>query len=246
MLASPLSCFTLEAEIIKLYGFGPFLGTPDASPFVIKTMLLLKFAGLPFQGIEGNPFNGPHRFLPYIDDEGEKVPDSSLIRLHLERKYRHDFDAGLNVLEKAVAWSVERMCEDHLYFAMLAERWLDSANFRQGLGRHMFGGLPLALRPLAKIYLTRMNAKRLMGQGLGRHLRSDIIALAARDIEALAALIGGKPYLMGDRPCGADAFVFAIVTSIATPPLNTPLRDAMTRHENLVAYRDRITAQYFS
>ena len=66
-----------------------------------------------------------------------------------------------------------------------------------------------------------------------------------RDIDALAALIGDKTYLMGDRPCGADAFVFAIVTSILTPPLDGALQAAMRSHANLVAYRDWLTRQFF-
>ncbi|MGO8847493.1 MAG: hypothetical protein ACLQFI_19590 [Methylocella sp.] len=35
--------------MITLYTFGPYFGLPDGSPFVTKTMLLLKFAGLPYQ-----------------------------------------------------------------------------------------------------------------------------------------------------------------------------------------------------
>ncbi len=34
--------------MITLYTFGPHFGLPDESPFVTKTMLLLKFAGLPY------------------------------------------------------------------------------------------------------------------------------------------------------------------------------------------------------
>jgi len=33
--------------VITLHGFGPFFGTPDSSPFVIKVMMLLKLAGVP-------------------------------------------------------------------------------------------------------------------------------------------------------------------------------------------------------
>ena len=35
--------------MITLRTFGPYFGLPDASPFVIKAMLLLKFAGLEYQ-----------------------------------------------------------------------------------------------------------------------------------------------------------------------------------------------------
>src|ERR1700724_2644197 len=75
-----------EANMITLHRFGPFLGAPDASPFVIKTMLLLKLAGLGYRDVPGNPLKAPKRFLPYIEDDGTTVADSTLIRDHIERK----------------------------------------------------------------------------------------------------------------------------------------------------------------
>jgi glutathione S-transferase len=232
--------------MITLYKFGPFLGTPDSSPFVIKVMMLLKLAGLSYREVQGNPFKGPHKLLPYIEDDGARIADSNLIRRHVERKYRHDFDAGLSREEKAAAWAVERMCEDHLYFAMLDMRWISTANFRNGLGRHMFGPIPAPVRPVVKFLLRRMNAKRLRGHGLGRLAGPEIAGLACRDVDALAALLGDKPFLMGATPCSADPFVFGIVTAILTPPLESPLRSAMQKHANLAAYRDRVMDLYFS
>jgi glutathione S-transferase len=234
----------VKAGTITLHRFGRFLGAPDSSPFVIKTMVLLKLAGLAYRDVQGNPLKAPKKLLPYIEDEGVTVADSTLIRLHIERKYGFDVDAALNPEQKALAWAVERMCEDHLYFAMLEQRWLDRATFKKGVGT-MFGVLPAPLRPIAKVMLRRANAARLHGHGLGRHSKSDIAMLATRDIDALAALIGDKPYLMGEKPCGSDALVFGIVTSILTPPLDGALRAAMQKHANLVAYRDRLTRQFF-
>jgi glutathione S-transferase len=231
-------------KMITLHRFGPFLGTPDPSPFVIKTMLQLKFAGLPYRDVPGNPLKAPKKFLPYIEDDGTVVADSTLIRRHIERKYGFDFDAGLTGEQKAMAWAIERMCEDHLYFAMLHARWLDRDNFRKGVGT-MFGMIPAPVRPAVKAMLRRQNAGRLRGHGLGRHAEADIVALATRDIDALAVLLDGEPYLTGSRPCGADAFVFGIVTSILTPPLDTAIGTTMRRHANLVAYRDRLTRDYF-
>jgi glutathione S-transferase len=229
---------------VILHRFGPFFGAPDSSPFVIKVMLLLKLAGVPFRDVPGNPLRAPRKLLPVIEDEGALIADSALIRAHIERAYGFDFDAGLTEAEKAVAWAVERMCEDHLYFAMLDARWTDAEAFRKGVGT-MFGVVPAPLRPVAKAMLRRANAARLHGHGLGRHSPADIAALAIRDIDALAAILGDRPYLMGEAPCGADAFVYAIVTSILTPPLDNPLRAAMAARGNLVAYCERMTAEFF-
>ena len=232
-------------KTITLHRFGPFLGAPDPSPFVIKVMMLLKLAGLAYRDVPGNPLKAPKKFLPYIEDDGATVADSTLIRWHIEQKYRVDFDAGLSAGQKAAAWAIERLCEDHLYFAILEARWLDRDNFRNGVAT-MFSVIPAPARPIVRAMLVRQNAGRLRGHGIGRHSKEDITRLAVRDIDALATLLGDKPYLMGDRPCGADATMFGIVTSILTPPLKTALRPAMQKHANLVAYRDRVTGKYFA
>jgi glutathione S-transferase len=231
--------------MIILKAFGPFLGSPDASPFVIKVMALLRMADAPHRVERATPFAGPHQFLPYIVDGDAPIPDSVLIRAHIERASGIDFDAGLSAAEKAAAHAIERMCEDHLYFAMLHARWMEDATFKAGLGRHMFCMVPAPARPLAKWMLRRQNAARLRGQGLGRHSAADVARMGIADIDALADLLGAKPFLMGERPCGADATVFGMLDAIATPPLDIALRAAVRRHPNLVAYRDRFARRYF-
>ena len=71
-------------------------------------------------------------------------------------------------------------------------------------------------------------------------------ALAIADIDALASLLGDKAFLMGEKPCGADATVFAFVASFLTPVFDTQIRTAAERHPNLAAYKDRITRLHFS
>jgi glutathione S-transferase len=118
--------------MITLYTFGPYFGLLDGSPFVTKAMLLLKFAGLEFSEDRGGYGKAPKGKLPYINDGGLIVADSTFIRFHIEKKYGFDFDAGLTPEQKAAAWAIEKMCEDHLYLALMATRWLDDVNFVKG------------------------------------------------------------------------------------------------------------------
>ena len=120
--------------MITLYTFGPFFGLPDPSPFVIKAMLLLKLAGLPYREDRGGFRKAPKGKLPYINDDGLIVADSTFIRFQIEKKYDFDFDSGLTQDQRAGAWAAEKMCEEHLYFALVATRWLDDANFAKGAG----------------------------------------------------------------------------------------------------------------
>lgn len=230
--------------MIILYTFGPYFGLPDPSPFVMKGMMLLKLAGLPYQENRRGYRKAPKGKLPYIDDDGEIIADSTFIRFHIEKKYGFDFDAGLSSEQKAIAWAVERMCEDHLYFVCADLRWCDDANFAKGPA-HFFDAVPAPLRPLIHSIIRRKVRKNLVAQGLGRHSKAEIAELGIRDIDALATILGDKPYLMGARPCGADATLYGFLAGSLTPVFEDPVRAAAERHPNLVAYVKRITEHYF-
>ena len=229
---------------ITLYCFRPVAGLPDASPFVMKAMVLLKMAGLDYVEDRSGFSKAPKGKQPYIDDDGEIVADSTFIRFHIESKYGKDFDAYLSDEQKAVGWCVEKMCEEHLYWIIVRMRWMDDANFKRGPAR-FFESAPAIARPLAKWFIRRRIAKSLWAQGMGRHSAADVDALGVRDIDALATLIGDKPYLFGDEPCGADATVFGFVASVLAPMVESAVRDAALAKPNLVAYRDRIMQAYF-
>jgi glutathione S-transferase len=231
--------------VITIYTFGPYFGLPDGSPFVIKAMMLLKFAGLEYGEDRGGFGKAPKGKLPYINDDGLIVADSTFIRFHIEKKYGFDFDAGLTPEQRAVAWAVERMSEEHLYFALVATRWLDDANFAKGPAQ-FFKAVPMPVRPIVQRLVARKVEKTLKLQGFGRHTQGEQAELAIADIDAFATLIGDKAFLMGEKPCGADATVFAFVASFLTPVFDTPIRTAAERHPNLAAYKDRITRLYFS
>src|SRR5215475_3935356 len=99
--------------MITLRTFGPMFGLPDPSPFVIKADVLLKMSGVAYKTQSNGLRGAPKGKLPFIEDEGAKIADSTFIRMHLEQKYRVDFDQDLSASEKGIAWSVEKMLEDH-------------------------------------------------------------------------------------------------------------------------------------
>ena len=231
--------------MITLYSFSPIAGLPDASPFVMKAMTLLKMAGLDYD-IDRTGFSrAPKGKLPYINDDGEIIADSTFIRFHIEKAHGFDFDAHLTDEQKALAWAIEKMCEEHLLWVIVCTRWLDDANFERGPAR-LFAKVPAFARPFVKWSVRRKIRNRAYAQGMGRHTDSERTALGIRDIDALATILGDKPFLFGDKPCGADATVFAFVAGTMAPVANSALRDAALEKANLVAYRDRMMAMYFS
>jgi glutathione S-transferase len=230
--------------MITLYGFGTGFGLPEISPFVTKSEVQLKMAGLAYRKERAMPPASPKGQLPFIEDDGVAVADSTFIRAHIERKYGFDFDDGLDRAERAQAWAFERMIEHHLYWALVGARWVDAENFAKGPA-HFFDGAPEHRREKLREDAQFRVAENYLLSGLGRHAPDDDVELAVRSLFALSVQLGDKRYLMGEAPCGTDATAFGALAGILTPFFSSRLRERAEEFDNLTAYVDRMMGQYY-
>ncbi|RYD87272.1 MAG: glutathione S-transferase family protein [Sphingomonadales bacterium] len=230
--------------MITLSGFGPNFGLPEVSPYVTKTEVQLRMAGLSYEKHPANPAQAPKGQLPFIDDGGKLIGDSSFIRMHLEREYGIDFDAGLSPVERATALAIELMIDRELAPAFVYFRWLVPANFEKGPAQFFDGAPPEQREAIKKDVLERVRAG-FLARGIARHTEDEITLLAARSLDALEVFIGDKPYLMGETPCGADAFVFAVLAGAMTPFFDTPVRTDAISRPRLVAYVSRMMDRFY-
>jgi glutathione S-transferase len=230
--------------MIVLAGGGAAWGLPEISPFVTKTEIHLKMAGLEYAKRHASPEESPKGQIPFIDDGGRLIGDSTFIRFHIEREYRVDLDQGLSTVERATALAIELMVEHELAPAVGYFRWLVPENFERGPGR-WFEDAPAEMREQLKRNLQEEVRKVMVARGIARHSEAEIVGLGVRSLKALSVFLGEKPYLMGEMPCGADAFVFATLAGAMTPHFPSPLRDEAVKFPNLVAYAGRMMDRFF-
>jgi glutathione S-transferase len=230
--------------MITLYGLGAGFGLPEISPYVTKTEVQLKMAGLAYIKHQAQPRQGPKGQVPFIDADGELIGDSTFIRGYVERTFGVDFDEGLDARQRAEAWAVERMCENQLAWAGLHGRWLIPENFAKGPAQ-FFAGVPEAIRAQLSQDAVESVRGTVKAMGVGRHSEAEIVALGVRSLAALSVMLDDKPYLMGVRPCGADATVFGVLAFILTPFFDWELRRRAEGFVNLTAYVDRMMAQFY-
>ena len=225
--------------MITLYGAGEGFGLPEISPFVTKTEVQLKMAGLAYRKERARREDSPKGQVPFIDAEGIRIADSTFIRAYFERTYGVDFDEGLAPEQRATAWAIERMMENHFNWVSAQHRWLDPVNFAKGPS-HFFTGAPEG------VAVAVQNEVRTRIHGaIGRHSDLEMIALGVRSLAAVAAILGDKPFLFGARPCGADATVFALLAAVLTPYFDGELKRRAEGFGTLVAYVDRLMARFY-
>lgn len=230
--------------MITLYGGGPNFGLPEVSPYVTKTEVQLKMAGLAYRKAPAKPMDSPKGQVPFISDGGELVADSTFIRAYLEQKYGFDLDEGLTPVERSQSWAIERMIENHFGWTMAYTRWLMPENFAKGPAR-FFDDAPEHIRDELRQQVLGRVADALRAVGVGRHTPNEIIDLGDRSLLALSELLAEKHYFFGNRPSGVDATAFAMLAAVLTPYFDSPLRDRALQYLNLTAYVDRMMAQFY-
>ena len=222
--------------------FPPRFGLPSPSPFSTKAKLLLEMAGLDYVAKTGNVLKAPKKKLPVLIENGRTIPDSHFIRRHLEREHGIDFDRGLGEADRAVALALAALAEDRLYFAAMAERWLYPEN--QASLPQLMDLVPGPVRGLVTRMVIRQVRRDLHGQGHGRHTREEGLQIGREAIDAFAAHLGDRPFMMGAQPTSADASIYPMLANLRTPVIQTRLRAAVEARPNLVAYCGRMAERF--
>jgi len=235
---------TGEGRPVKLFQFPRMLGVPNLSPFCCKLETWLRIAGIPYElEIVTDPRKGPRGKLPFIEDEGVRIADSTIIVDHLKRSRGVDPDAGLSPSQRAIALLVQRTLEEHYAFVLAYTHLVREEGQRHTQAR--FDAVPAIVRPLVSRIVQGKVEKILWFQGLTRNSHEEIVEAALRDWRAVLAMMGDGPFYFGAMPSSVDAVVFGALASSILTPIETPIRDYLRSQPGVVDYAERMRARFF-
>lgn len=227
---------------ITLIQFPRNLGVMNASPFCMKVEVFLKLAGLPYAVDDRTPpFRAPKGKLPALRDGDALVGDSQAILAHLQRQYAAQLPPALLAAETGAQLALRRLLEEHLYFALMWQRWVDDAGFAIN-APGLLAAVPGPLRPLVAALVRRKMRRDLVGQGMGRHTPAQIAERACADLDAVAAMLGGQAFFAGEAPGTIDCCAYAFLANLVFVPVETPVKRHLMRMPALVAYCARMEA----
>src|SRR5262249_43277254 len=173
---------------IKLFQFPRMFAIPNLSPFCCKLETWLRIAGIPYEVVDTpDPRKGPRGKLPFIEDAGVRIADSSLIVDHLAKTRGVDPDACLDVSQRAIALLVQRPLEEDSAFILAYPHLVRDEGLKYTRAR--FDLLPAIVRPLAGSLVRRRIKKLLWQQGILRHSHEAIIESALRDWRAVLTVM---------------------------------------------------------
>ena len=108
-----------SAPTLRVFQFPRMFAIPNVSPFCCKLETWLRIAQIRYETVDTpDPRRGPKGKLPFIEDGGARVADTSIIIDHLKATRGIDPDAHLNASQRALSLLVQRTIEEHYAFVL--------------------------------------------------------------------------------------------------------------------------------
>ena len=160
--------------MMKLHVLPEAFGLRNPGPFAFKCELAITHLKLGHELLDSlDPRTGPKGQMPYLDDEGTIVADSDLILQYVDAKTDGGLYGHLTDVQWADGIAYMRLAEEHLYWLMVASRWLEDAWFPH-IKSDFFGSMPFPINHIAPMLARREVKQTYHLQGLGRHTHEEL------------------------------------------------------------------------
>lgn len=231
---------------LRVFTFSPDWGLPSAGPFAIKLLAWLELTGIPYeQVIEDDPRKGPKGKNPWIELEGERIGDSELIIELLSRREKVDLDNGLSAAQRALGLAWRRTFEEHFHQVLEWELLIHPAGASY-MRESMRAKMPPLVGPVVFSMVRSHFRRQLHARGIARHTPEFIAAKGRADVDALAAFLGDRPFLVAERPTTADVAVFGLLAPLVRWPMPTPVAGYARSIPAIAAYCERMRERCFA
>lgn len=231
---------------MKLLGFSPAFGLPDASPFVVKVDAYLRMTGLEYE-YEGGMQNlkkAPKGKLPLLEDDDKIIADSQFIIEYLKTAKGADLDTWLADEERAISHLVTKSLDENLYFCLVHSRWVNEYTWPT-VKANLFSEMPFPLKHIVPAILRHGVISAQRKQGMGRHSNEELLTIANHSFQSMSALLGDQRYFFGDQPSTLDAAAYGHLAAFISVSLDNEFNAKAREYENLVAYCRNIEQQYY-
>jgi glutathione S-transferase len=225
---------------LTVFTFSPAWGLPSSGPFALKLLKWLDLAGIAYtQLFEDNTARGPKGKNPWIEFDGERIGDTEIIIAALGRRHGFDLEADLSATERAHSHTLRRMLEEHLHMVLEWELFVHPEGAAE-VGRMASASLPPLVAGTVASMLRRHFRQQLHARGIARHSDAVIAGKGKADIDALEALLGDRPFLLGEKLSMADVSAYGLLGPMAKWPMRTPVADDIKSRPALIAYLERM------
>jgi len=238
----PIQKTDWKKDMVYIYQIPLVPKVRTISPLALKLETWLRVNKIAYENIETMTFSKKGQ-MPYIEFNGEEIPDSNVIIATMKKYFDVDPDKVYSLRDKSIAHAVVSMVENHTAITGFHYRYgLHMGEFLDFL--QMYDFYPNAkLWGMVQPMLTKFRSYL---TGIGRHELPEIWEFARQDLLAISEILGDKPFLLGESPSTADCTLFGHLAQFLYIEIGFPQREVLvTECQNLVSLVERIKELYW-
>lgn len=220
---------------LRLFDWAP-------SPFCMKVRGILNYKAIPYERVA---VLGPSllelvrrsntRKVPALEIDGRLWVDSTDIAHEIERLFPKPSVLPDDPRLRGLSHALEDWSDEALYFLGLHFQWVEPRG--KPMVRKAFGATPFGVA--VRLFYQRRITAQLRGHGTGRKSQAQIITDLRREFDALTAILGTQPFLLGQSPYLCDFAVNSQLVYMARPPGSAEI---LREFPALGAYMERMRA----
>lgn len=228
-----------------LFQFPPAWGLPNASVYCMRLETFLRIHELPYDvKYVVNPARGPKGKLPFVKLDGAIYADSEIIMSRLLSTMTNPVDSQYDKNTLALGTLIEQVLCDRVYWLMLYFRWQHEAGWEQ-TKQLFFKRVPWWLKWYLPGKVRKKMLHSLYAQGVGRHSTEEVLDMLRRSFDAIATMLGDKPYCLGQYVSSVDATLFTFLMNFMAVPYNCVSRQLVMQYPNFKTYCQRMWKQFY-
>ena len=217
----------------------------EISPFCDKIRRVMHVKRVPYQTREVGlleaqlgfrKVNPTGKVPALIADDGSAVCDSTEIAYWLEERYPDPPLVPRDPRERALMHMLEDWADESLYFYEMRLRFGIAHNRARTLPK-LLASENAAVKLVAPLIAPRAIKSQTTAQGIGRKSDRQVLTELGRHLDAIAALLAGGDYLVGNRLSLADIAIYAQLFAIADADEG---RVAVDARREIVAFMARV------
>jgi len=234
-----------EKDVVYLCQFPLCPSVRTISPFALKLETWLRLAGIKYENVFTMKF-GSKGQIPYIELNGEEIPDSNIIISRLKSHFGKDPDDACSPQDLAIGHAVTGLVEHHLAHVGFHYRYgLHMPDFLSKLKLGEYYNLPRAMNNWGRFQPTMTKVRSYL-QGIGRHTESEIWEMSFKDLKAISDLLNNKDYLLGKSPTTVDCVLFGHLAQFLFIDIGFPQKTYLEQNcPNLVSLVEKMKSDFW-
>ncbi|XP_033732090.1 failed axon connections homolog [Pecten maximus] len=225
-----------DTIVLHQIGRGPHV--PSLTCYAIKLETYFRMEGIPYE-VEHSWSRTAKKTgkVPFIEYNGEEIPDSEFILEFLSKEKNFDLNRGLTEEQIGIGRAFQKMAEENTYWCLAADRWvLDETNAVYKCFK---------LSGLITFLAKRDLRKKFWNRGILRYSPEEIRHIMSGDLKALSYYLGSKKFLFGDNASKFDCSIFGILAEMKWASFGGFAGSVINEYPNLCDYCERMKEAFW-